>query len=106
MRRVDAAAFLTTAVAVLIVNAIAAVAIGCSCYAVSFAYNRFSRPGLQSRPKPDSHVSYVFVPSVTSVVTPLRAEPSPALCSTVKPTWGEVLEDRECRLYNERQHRS
>jgi sulfate permease, SulP family len=41
MRRVDAAAFATTAFAVLIVNAIAAVAIGCSWYVLRRLYLRF-----------------------------------------------------------------
>jgi SulP family sulfate permease len=38
MRRVDAVAFLSTAIAVLIVNAVLAVAIGCSFYAFRFLY--------------------------------------------------------------------
>jgi SulP family sulfate permease len=38
MRRVDAAAFLSTAIAVLVVNAVLAVAIGCSFYAFRFLY--------------------------------------------------------------------
>lgn len=38
MRRVDAAAFLSTAVAVLLVNSILAVAIGCGFYAVRYVY--------------------------------------------------------------------
>ena len=38
MRRVDAAAFLSTAIAVLIVNAVLAVAIGCSFYLLRFLY--------------------------------------------------------------------
>ena len=42
MRRVDAAAFLSTAVAVLMVNAIAAVALGCSMYGAHWLYVRFS----------------------------------------------------------------
>ena len=41
MRRVDAAAFLSTAFAVLLVNAVAAVAIGCSMYAMHWVYRRF-----------------------------------------------------------------
>ena len=40
MRRADATAFLATAVAVLVVNAVAAIAIGCLLYA---AYHRFSK---------------------------------------------------------------
>ncbi len=41
MGRVDAAAFLTTAAAVLVVNAVLAVAIGCSLYAARYVYQRF-----------------------------------------------------------------
>ena len=41
MRRVDALAFLFTAVAVLVVNAILAVAVGCSFYLVRYVYCRF-----------------------------------------------------------------
>jgi SulP family sulfate permease len=44
MRRVDAAAFLTTSVAVLVVNAVAAVAIGCSLYALHWIYLRVLHP--------------------------------------------------------------
>ena len=44
MRRVDAAAFLTTAVAVLVVNAVLAVAIGCSFYLLRYIYRRFVNP--------------------------------------------------------------
>jgi SulP family sulfate permease len=44
MRRVDAFAFLATATAVLMVNAVLAVAIGCSLYAVRYVYRRFIRP--------------------------------------------------------------
>lgn len=40
MRKTDAAAFLSTALAVLVVNAVAAVAIGCSFYAVRYLYRR------------------------------------------------------------------
>jgi SulP family sulfate permease len=40
MARVDAAAFLVTAVGVLAVNAVLAVAIGCSLYALHWAYLR------------------------------------------------------------------
>jgi len=40
MRRVDALAFLTTAVAVLMVNAVLAVGIGCSLYLVRYLYVR------------------------------------------------------------------
>jgi len=42
MRRVDAAAFISTAVAVLLVNAVAAVAIGCSFYVLREIFNRLS----------------------------------------------------------------
>ena len=44
MSRVDAAAFLATAVSVLAVNAVLAVAIGCSIYALKFVYVRWVRP--------------------------------------------------------------
>jgi len=44
MRRVDAAAFLATAIAVLMVNAVLAVAIGCSLYPVRYVYRGFIRP--------------------------------------------------------------
>jgi len=49
MSRVDAAAFLATAFAVLMVNAVLAVAIGCSLYAVKWAWSRMARPGLPER---------------------------------------------------------
>jgi SulP family sulfate permease len=45
MSRVDAAAFLATAVAVMTVNAVLAVAIGCSCYLVRAVYNRYRGAG-------------------------------------------------------------
>ncbi len=45
MRRVDAIAFLATAVAVLMVNAVAAIAIGCLVYAAHYLY-------LRSHPRP------------------------------------------------------
>jgi SulP family sulfate permease len=41
MRRVDALAFLTTAAAVLVVNAVLAVGIGCSLYLGRYLYQRF-----------------------------------------------------------------
>jgi SulP family sulfate permease len=41
MRRVDALAFLTTAAAVLVVNAVLAVGIGCSLYLVRYLYQKF-----------------------------------------------------------------
>jgi sulfate permease, SulP family len=44
MSRVDAAAFLATAVSVLAVNAVLAVAVGCSIYAVKGLYARWVRP--------------------------------------------------------------
>jgi SulP family sulfate permease len=44
MRRTDAAAFLSTAVAVLVVNAVAAVAIGCSIYGIHWLYVRIASP--------------------------------------------------------------
>ena len=44
MRRVDAAAFLATAVSVLLVNAVAAVAIGSSLYGVRYLVLRFRTP--------------------------------------------------------------
>jgi len=50
MARADAAAFLVTAVAVLMVNAIAAVAAGCAIYLVRAAYYRFVRPERQTAP--------------------------------------------------------
>jgi SulP family sulfate permease len=45
MARTDAIAFLGTALAVLAVNAVAAVAIGCSVYLARAAWVRLSRPG-------------------------------------------------------------
>ena len=44
MNRVDAAAFLATAISVLAVNAVMAVAVGCSVYALKFVYVRWVRP--------------------------------------------------------------
>jgi sulfate permease, SulP family len=44
MRRVDAIAFLSTAGAVLVVNAVVAVAIGCSAYLLQWVYHRFAAP--------------------------------------------------------------
>ena len=52
MRRVDALAFLSTAVAVLLVNAVLAVAIGCSLYALNFLYARWWRPVREPLNKP------------------------------------------------------
>lgn len=45
MRRIDAAAFLATAISVLIVNAVAAVLIGCSLYAVQYLRDRAAAMG-------------------------------------------------------------
>jgi SulP family sulfate permease len=45
MRRVDAAAFVTTALLVLVMNAVVAVAIGCSCYLVRHFWLRLCSPG-------------------------------------------------------------
>src|SRR5258708_17107102 len=44
MAPVDAAAFLVTAVSVLVFNAVLAVAVGCSLYGIHYAYLRFFRP--------------------------------------------------------------
>ena len=43
MRRLDAVSFLTTAIGVLVVNAVGAVAAGCLIYAVPAAYNKFAQ---------------------------------------------------------------
>jgi SulP family sulfate permease len=51
MRKVDAAAFFSTAVAVLAVNAVAAVVIGCSMYAVQKIYVRLSAPSMNPLPQ-------------------------------------------------------
>src|ERR1039458_7353730 len=45
MSRVDASAFLGTAIAVLAVNAVLAVGIGCSIYGLAWVYQRRLRPG-------------------------------------------------------------
>jgi SulP family sulfate permease len=50
MRRVDASAFLATAIAVLVVNAVLAVAIGCSLYLLRYVYSRFIRRGAGTVP--------------------------------------------------------
>lgn len=52
MRRVDAAAFLLTAVAVLVVNAVAAVGIGCLPYAINWVWSRmgYSQGGQHAEP--------------------------------------------------------
>jgi MFS superfamily sulfate permease-like transporter len=44
MRPADSGAFLVTAAGVLVVNAVAAVLLGCSLYAVRYLYRRFVRP--------------------------------------------------------------
>jgi SulP family sulfate permease len=44
MRRVDALAFLATAAAVLLVNAVLAVAIGCSFYLLRYVFHRIVKP--------------------------------------------------------------
>jgi sulfate permease, SulP family len=44
MRKVDALAFLSTAAAVLLVNAVLAVAIGCSFYLLHYIYQRVNKP--------------------------------------------------------------
>ncbi len=45
MRRIDAAAFLATAISVLMVNAVAAVLIGCSLYAIQYLRERAAAMG-------------------------------------------------------------
>jgi sulfate permease, SulP family len=52
MRRVDATAFLSTAIAVLVVNALAAVLTGCLVYGVHWMYAKLSPP-LQLQPARD-----------------------------------------------------
>ena len=52
MARVDAAAFLVTVFSVLTVNAVLAVAIGCSLYAVHALWVRYSRPPLEEAFEP------------------------------------------------------
>jgi SulP family sulfate permease len=58
MRRLDAAAFLATAFAVLVTNAVAAVAIGCSLFVIHHLYQRFtaspSIPNLHTAPGVES----------------------------------------------------
>jgi MFS superfamily sulfate permease-like transporter len=44
MRHVDAAAFLATAIGVLVVNAVAAVLAGCAFYVIEFVYHRYIAP--------------------------------------------------------------
>ena len=50
MRKVDVAAFLSTAIAVLVVNSILAVAIGCSFYVLRYLYIRLYRKRLAPAP--------------------------------------------------------
>jgi hypothetical protein len=50
MRRVDAAAFVVTALSVLIVNAVAAVGLGCSCYLAGAAWRRLHEFNAQGTP--------------------------------------------------------
>jgi len=54
MSRVDAAAFLATAASVLLVNAVLAVAIGCSLYVLRYAWVKWTRPAADI---PDLEVS-------------------------------------------------
>src|SRR6516225_340949 len=51
MARADAAAFMVTAAAVLMVGAIAAVAAGCTIYVVRAVYHRFGRPQGETAPE-------------------------------------------------------
>jgi len=57
MRRVDAAAFLSTAVSVLLVNAVLAVAIGCSFHMVRYLYRRFVNPVSELPPEEVANVA-------------------------------------------------
>jgi SulP family sulfate permease len=52
MSRVDATAFLATAIAVMATNAVLAVGIGCSIYGLAWLYQRRLRPS----PVPDLQV--------------------------------------------------
>jgi sulfate permease, SulP family len=52
MARVDAAAFLVTVASVLTVNAVLAVAIGCSLYALHAAWVRYARPAVVAEAYP------------------------------------------------------
>ncbi len=63
MRRVDAAAFLTTAVAVLVVNAVLAVAIGCSFYLLRYIYRRFVSPVPVAQQEPVKELTEVHAES-------------------------------------------
>ena len=61
MRKVDALAFLSTAAAVLVVNAVLAVAIGCFFYLLHYFYARLKRPvPLGSPVQAESSVSHSF----------------------------------------------
>ena len=55
MTRVDAAAFLATAVSVVAVNAVLAVPIGCSIYGLKFIYVRWVRPEVGQAAWPVQH---------------------------------------------------
>jgi MFS superfamily sulfate permease-like transporter len=57
MRRIDAAAFLATAFAVLVTNAVAAVAIGCSLFAVRRFYKHFTSSSSPSSSLGDLHTA-------------------------------------------------
>lgn len=59
MRRVDAAAFLTTSVAVLAVNAVLAVAIGCSFYVLRSTLEYFRRSKSSSRHEDLEHAAAI-----------------------------------------------
>jgi len=56
MSRVDASAFLGTAIAVMALNAVMAVGIGCSIYGLAWMYQRRLRPApvpdLLTEPRP------------------------------------------------------
>src|SRR5204863_4188757 len=55
MSRTDASAFLATAGSVLVVNAVLAVAIGCSVYGLKFIYVRWVRPEVGQAAWPVQH---------------------------------------------------
>jgi SulP family sulfate permease len=57
MRRVDAMGFLFTAVSVLVVNAILAVAIGCSFYLLRYVYQRIRKPEGEHAEEPVSDIA-------------------------------------------------
>lgn len=54
MRLIDAGAFLATAIAVLMVNAVAAVLIGCSLYGIAYLRERAKTFGAGLRPAPET----------------------------------------------------